>query len=141
MNQHTSFIFSFFAMSSLLLLPAIKSAAAGTGPRDGMTVAVRQDNITILCPEKISYQILPAGDQWDAGFYGMKKLVFSEAAIDGRLLSCTYSANNGMTRDTSTLNKAMPNGYICSLYIANSTKGHHFECKRAVAPIRVKPKS
>jgi len=98
-----------------------------------------QDYITILCPQKISYQILPAGEQWDAGMDGMKKLLFSEAAVNGRILYCTYAANTGMSRDTSTLTKPMPNGYVCTVYIANNNKGLRFECKRAVAPIKIRP--
>ncbi len=108
-----------------------KSGYLGRDDRNGQAER-HNDSLS----RKDLYQILPAGEQWDAGMDGMKKLLFSDAAIDGRILYCTYSANNGMTRDTSTLTKAMPAGYICSLYKASNNKGRRFDCKRAVPPIK-----
>ena len=114
----------------MLLMPATNSNAAG----EGMTAKVRQNDIAILCPDQIAYHVQSV-EQWDAGMYGLKRLPFSHASVSGRLLYCTYEVNNGVSRDTSTLTKAMPNGYICSVYNSGG-KRRQFQCKRPAPPIK-----
>jgi len=94
--------------------------------------------ITIACPREITYQIQPISE-WDALWFGLKKLPFVDAAVDGRALRCNYSVNNGAARDYSTLSRDMPPGYVCTLYNSGN-KSREFNCKRAVAPIKIKSK-
>jgi hypothetical protein len=137
MKQTISGIFSMLMLPTLLLC-GTGFASGDLDIRARMAVTARQDGLTIRCPEEIFYQIQTVGDQWEAGYHARKKLVFSEADINDRILFCTYAANNGMTKDTSMLTKPMPNGYTCELLTTSNKRGLAFECKRAVAPIKIR---
>lgn len=63
-------------MCSMLLMPTTNSNAAG----EGMTVKLRQDDIAILCPDQIAYQIQPV-EQWNAGTYRSRKLRLAEITL------------------------------------------------------------
>ena len=101
--------------------------------------ATNPQDISITCPAQITYQIQPIAE-WDPLLYGLKKLPFAEAEVDGRTLRCNYYLNNGLARDFSTLSKEIPAGYICTVQ-KTVNKNRQFACKRAVAPIKIKPKS
>lgn len=107
-----------------------------TGP-EKMSARKTQNDITITCPGRITYQVQPIAE-WNAGMYGIKQLKFEDAAVTGRILNCNYSANNG---DSSTLSREMPAGNICKNDFHAGSKNWQFLCKRAVAPIKIKPKS
>ena len=102
-----------------------------------LSARITQNDITITCPGRITYQVQPIAE-WNAGMYGIKQLKFEDAAVTGRILNCNYSANNG---DSSTLSREMPAGNICKNDFHAGSKNWQFLCKRAVAPIKIKPKS
>jgi len=127
----------------LFLSSAVECSFAFTPPRshDKRTPAnSRQNDITIACPTQISYRIevIP---QWEAGAHGIKILKLEDATVSGRILSCNYSANSGPVRDSSFLIREMPAGYICKTERVYGAKNWMFTCKRAVAPIKIKPKA
>ena len=93
-------------------------------------------DISIVCPAQIEYRIQPIAD-WDAALYGIKRWAFDDAVVVGRTINCTYSATNG---DSSTLTRPMPAGYICTV-LPSVNKNRQFNCKRAVPPIKIKPKT
>ena len=127
----------------LLLLSSSMLYASGPSMHgtDAETLSNKQQNdITISCPTQVSYRI-EAVPQWEAGFHGIKLLTLEDATVSGRILTCNYSANIGSVRDTSMLTREMPAGYICKSERVYGAKNWMFTCKRAVAPIKIKPKS
>jgi len=142
MNRITRTIFCCLALCVLFLSPVpervFASSAGGNKPEKA--VNKRQNDIAITCPAQVSYQI-EAIPQWEAGFYGTKRLVFEDAAVSGRMLTCNYAAKNGSTRDSATLMREIPAGYVCKNDYHAGAKNWQFLCKRAVAPIKIKPKS
>ena len=125
----------------VLLVSSAYVFASSTADTDGeLSVRKRQNDITIACPRQISYQIETVSP-WDAGMHGIKILKLEDATVSGRVLSCNYSANKGSVRDSSMLTREMPAGYICKNERHPGAKTWTFLCKRAVAPIRIKPKS
>ncbi len=124
----------------VLSLSSTVFGAFGNGNDAEMRINNRQNDITITCPGQISYRI-EAVPQWDAGLYGIKLLKFEDATVSGRILTCNYSANNGSVRDSSVLMREMPAGYVCKTERVYGAKNWMFTCKRAVAPLKTKPKS
>jgi hypothetical protein len=112
------------------------AASSVTGSGD-MSVRNRRNDITITCPDRITYQIQPIA-AWNAGMHGIKVLQFKDATVNGRILYCNYSASNG---DSSTLLRDMPAGYVCTTDSRPNFKNWGFVCKRPVPPIKIKPKS
>jgi hypothetical protein len=125
---------------SLSLVAEIVCASSTAGSDADMPIKIRQNDITIACPTQISYRVETVTG-WDAGFFGTKLLAFEDASVTGRILACNYSANKGSVRDSSTLTREMPAGYICKSESVYGAKNWMFTCKRAVAPIKIKPKS
>ena len=123
----------------LLSSECLFAFAAARGDRK-MSITKRQNDLTIACPTQISYRI-ESVPQWDAGYFGLKVLPFEDATVSGRMLTCNYSVNKGSTRDSSMLTREMPAGYICKSERVYGAKNWGFTCKRAVAPIKIKPKS
>ena len=126
------------AVSLLSVLYAMGFSTNGI--EAAMAVNNRQNDITIQCPTQISYRI-EAVPQWEAGFHGIKLLKFEDASVNGRMLICNYSANSGSVRDSSFLIREMPAGYVCKTERVYGARNWVFICKRAVAPIKTKPKS
>jgi len=123
----------------LLLLSSECVLASSTA--DGkMSITRRQNDITIACPTQITYRI-EAVPQWEAGFHGIKRLTLEDATASGRILTCNYSGNTGSVGGVSMLTREMPAGYICKSEQLYGAKNWMFTCKRAVAPIKIKPKS
>src|SRR5215203_1471855 len=123
----------------LIILAGLISASAMrvSGSRDAHSLGPSNpQDPSIVCPAKIEYRFQPIAD-WDAGWYGIKQLAFDDAAVVGRTLNCTYSASNG---DSSTLVRQMPAGYICTV-LPSVNKNRQFTCKRAIPPIKIKPKT
>ena len=139
MNRITTTLGS-LALCLLLLWPECVFASATVVGDSDMSLKKRQNDITITCPTQISYRI-EAIPQWEAGFHAIKLLKFEDASVSGRMLTCNYSANSGSVRDSSFLSREMPAGYICRNERVYGAKNWVFVCKRAVAPIKIKPKS
>jgi len=142
MNRITKASFACLGLLILSLSFATECAAASlaaSGDED-MSLNIRQNDITITCPKQMSYRA-EALAGWDAGYYELKILMFEDATVAGRILTCNYSANKGGVRDTSMLAREMPAGYVCNSGSVSGAKNWSFTCKRAVAPIKIKPKS
>ena len=131
-----------FALCILSLSFAAQGVSAYSTPGSDadMSINIRQNDITITCPKQMSYRA-EALAGWDAGYYELKILMFEDATVAGRILTCNYSANKGGVRDTSMLAREMPAGYFCKSERVHGAKNWSFTCKRAVAPIKIKPKS
>ena len=99
---------------------------------------VTQNDITITCPDKVTYQA-QAIPEWNAGMHSIKQMKLEDATVSGRTLNCNYSGPGG--GDWSVLMREMPAGYICTTNQVYGTKNRQFLCKRAVAPIKIKPKT
>jgi hypothetical protein len=139
MNGKLTAVFSTLFLC-FLLFPCESASARSTLviPHDS-SVFVKQNDITITCPAQIDYHA-QAIAEWNVGFYVIKRLMFEDASVAGRTLTCNYSANSGGTRDSSMLTRDAPRGYICTVR-PNVNKNRQFDCKRAIAPIKVKPKT
>lgn len=122
---------------SLTVLSASGLSTNGTGVEK--PVNGRQNDISIICPTQISYRI-EAVEQWEAGFHAVKRLTFADAAVTGRTLVCNYSVNDGSARDSTVLMRETPAGYVCKNDHVAGSKNRQFLCKRAVAPIKIKPR-
>jgi len=123
----------------LIVVAALISASAmrvSGGPDEHSQRSSNSQDISIMCPAQIEYRVQPIAD-WDAGLYGIKRWAFDDAVVVGRTINCTYSAING---DSSTLTRPMPAGYICTV-LPSVNKNRQFNCKRAVPPIKIKPKT
>src|SRR5215203_2680535 len=138
MNRITKTTFCCLALFVSSLSAAAERVSAGSHP--DMSINIRQNDITITCPKQISYRV-EAVSGWDAGYYDLKVLMFEDASVAGRMLTCNYSANKGAVRDTSMLAREMPAGYVCKNDRVHGAKNWSFTCKGAVAPIKIKPKS
>jgi hypothetical protein len=127
-------------LNCFLIVVAALISASGAGvsgsPDSHSGRSSSPEDISIVCPAQIEYRIQPIAD-WDAGLYGIKRWAFDDAAVVGRTINCTYSAING---DSSTLTRPMPAGYICTV-LPSVNKNRQFNCKRAVPPIKIKPKT
>lgn len=86
--------------------------------------------MSLMCPTEIEYQIVPIAD-WNATLHSKKRLLFDNATAEGGTVYCTYSANNGVTKDSSTLMKKMPAGYVCEVYNSGS-KSRIITCAQSV---------
>lgn len=139
MNRKKATIYGVLLLGTTFLgsgsaLAYTASPATGLGE---LAVRSRQNDITITCPDRITYQIQPIA-AWNAGIHGIKVLQFKDATVSGRVLYCNYSAGNG---DSSTLLRDMPAGYVCTTDSRPNFRNWHFFCKRPVPPIKIKPKS
>ena len=103
-----------------------------------VTSPFMQNDITITCPDRVTYQAQSI-PEWNAGMHSIKQMKFVDATVAGRTLNCNYSGPGG--GDWSVLMREMPAGYICTTDHPYGTKNRQFLCKRAVAPIKIKPKS
>jgi hypothetical protein len=142
MNRITKTTAGSLVLCVLLLSSATESVLAFTtaGSDTKMSLTKRQNDITIACPTQVTYRI-DANPQWEAGFHGIKRLTLEDATASGRILTCNYAAASGGVRDSSMLSREMPAGYICTSNRVYGAKTWAFTCKRAVAPIRIKPKA
>ena len=142
MNRITKTVLRCFTLCilSLWLAPECIYASSTDGSDADMSINIRRNDMTIACPTRISYRV-EAVPGWDAGYYGIKTLTFEDASVTGRLLACNYSVNKGSVKDSSTLTREMPAGYVCKSESVYGAKNWMFTCKRAVAPIKIKPKS
>ena len=114
------------------------SAADLPPPGPPVSSAVMQNDITITCPDRVTYQAQPVAE-WNAGMHSIKQMKLVDATVAGRTLNCNYSGPGG--GDWSVLMREMPAGYICTTNRVYGTKNRQFLCKRAVAPIKIKPKT
>lgn len=122
-----------------MLLVMFTSAVTvqGTVDRELSSRGDPQD-VTITCPSSVTYE-LRSIDGWNSGMDGMKRIAFESASAQGRTIFCTYEVNNGLNRVSATLQKPMPLGLVCAVYIAGS-KSRSFVCRRPI-PLTIKPKS
>ena len=142
MNRTTKTTAGWLVLCVLLLSSALECVAFPTASVSDakMSLNKRQNDITIACPTQVTYRI-DANPQWEAGFHGIKRLTLEDATASGRILTCNYAAASGGVRDSSMLTREMPAGYICKSERIYGAKTWAFTCKRAVAPIKIKPKA
>lgn len=116
-----------------------KVGSAGSKPKTGMLGATGGgQKISLTCPTEIEYQIVPVAD-WDATIYSKKRLKFDSAQAEGNVAYCTYSANNGASKDSSILTKKAPQGYTCTVY--NGGPGNRIiVCAPATTAVLIKPR-
>ena len=138
MNRITKSTVCCFALCVMALSSAEFSWAMGGDAE--MSVTKRRNDMIISCPTQLSYRV-ESNPGWDPGYYAIKVLVFEDATVSGRMLTCNYSVNKGSARDSSMLTREMPAGYVCKTELIYGAKNWGFACKRAVAPIKIKPKS
>jgi hypothetical protein len=140
MNRITKTALRCLVLCVLLLSPAWGECVFASPPtRGGDPTPINnlQNEITITCPDKVTYQAQSIAE-WNAGMHSIKQMKFVDATVSGRTLNCNYSGLGG--GDWSVLMREMPAGYICTTDRAYGTKNRIFLCKRAVAPIKIRPK-
>ena len=127
-------------IAALCLTQAVDLAHAESfdGGPGKTSASARQNDVTITCPARVVYQA-QAIPGWNPGIHSMKHLAFVDANVSGRVLYCNYSATSGS--DGATIMREAPAGYICTTDVQYGYKNWQFTCKRAVPPIKIKPKS